>query len=385
MIKADGAHIVRMTLPALQAQNMFLSCLTNVCCSVVEKQVVNDNEENGDLGNKWLKTHSAGSGPYILAGYQAGDSIVLQANPNALTQPEVPRLVIRHIPDAATQLLLLKKGDIDIARGLTSDQLRQIANGTDLTMISADGLEQMYLALNTSFAPFQNPKVLQAIKWAIDYKAIATNITPTLSNVWQSFQPKGIPGAVADNPFHKDAAKAKMLLTEAGFSEGFSVTFDHFATKPYSDIAQAIQADLAEIGIQLELLPAEKGQVYAKGRARTAQMQLTLWVPDYIDPNSNAQWFGPNADDSSASKNTNQAWNSHFADAQLTKDTADAAVELDGKKRLEIYDRMQRAVMDRAPYAFLLQQVQVAVLAKGVAGLRLGLLPGYTRYEGTTK
>ena len=87
-------------------------------------------------------------------------------------------------------------------------------------------------------------------------------------------------------PFRKDPARAKEMLAKAGYPNGFSLTMDHFAAAPYADIAQAIQADMAAVGVKLNLQAAEKKQVYGKMRARTHQVALTSWFPDYLDPNS---------------------------------------------------------------------------------------------------
>ena len=65
-------------------------------------------------------------------------------------------------------------------------------------------------------------------------------------HVWQTFLPKGSPGAITDEPFKKDVAKAKALLAKAGYPDGFSVTLDHFSRAPFPDVAQAIQANLAD-------------------------------------------------------------------------------------------------------------------------------------------
>jgi peptide/nickel transport system substrate-binding protein len=89
--------------------------------------------------------------------------------------------------------------------------------------------------------------------------------------VWrvsQSFLPEGLPGALREARFHKDIVKAKQLLAAAGLSGGFSIAMDYASVWPFSEIAQAIQADLGAIEIKLQLLPAEQKQVVTKMRAR---------------------------------------------------------------------------------------------------------------------
>ena len=281
--------------------------------------------------------------------------------------------------------LLLQKRDIDFARNLNADQLKVIAKSTDYQITKIDQLNSLYLGLNGALPQFQKVEVRQAIKMAIDYDAIANNITPNVWNVWQTFLPKNSPGSIDERPFRKDVSKAKALLAAGGYPDGFKVVMDYYSRSPYSEIALAIQADLAAIGIEAQLLAGETKQVTSKMRARQFQMTLMIWFPDYLDPNSNAQAFNANPDDSNGAKLKLPAWRCHFFDAELTEAVDRAAKETDVERRLEMYAKMQRDSMERSPFVFLLQSAEVATMRKGVSGLELGLMPDYTHYAGITK
>jgi peptide/nickel transport system substrate-binding protein len=385
LIRSNGANTLVMTMPTVQAPGILLSCLSSLCGSVVEKETALAHESNGDLGNAWLRGHSAGSGPYRLVEWQASDHIIVETNSKAAVKAHTPRLNLRHVAEPATQTLLVQKGDVDIARDLGSDQLKSIAGDANFNMVSSDTLTILLAYMNMSLPQFQKPQVRQAIKWAIDYDAIAKNITPNLWNVWQSFLPRGTPGALLDRPFRKDVAKAKALLAEAGMADGFTVTLDHYAKWPYADIAQTMQADLAEIGIQLHLLAGEHNQVITKIRARQHQMALNQVNADYVDPSSLAQWLCYNPDDSDKTKAKTAAWRTHFFDPELSKAVDAAAIELDEKKRMEMYANIQRDFFDRSPLAIMLQRASVAVQRKGVSGLKLGIAENYTLYADIQK
>jgi peptide/nickel transport system substrate-binding protein len=385
MIHATGEYSLAIVLPVVQASSFVLYCLSATCGGVVEKAVALAHQTKNDLGNEWLRTHSAGASSYKLVEWSASDHIILEANPHAAVKPHLPRVVIRHVADPSAQFLMVQKGDVDMSRDLGSDQLKSAATHADLVLQKKPQLTSMYMGMNMSVPQLQKVPARQALKYAIDYQAIAKNITPNLWTVWQAFLPQGVPGAISDAPFKKDVAKAKALLAEAGYPNGFEVTLDHFHEAPYADIAQAIQADLASIGVTAHLQAGEHKQVITKMRARQHQLALMTWFPDYLDANSNAQAFCANPDDSDNSKLKILAWRCHFFDKDLTDAVDAAAKELDTAKRMAMYAKMQRDCMDRGPFAFLLQNAEVDVLRKGVSGLVIGVLPDYTRYAGIVK
>ena len=385
LIKATDEHTLEMTLPEAFAPSFVLFCLSANVGSLVEKATVMAHAENNDYGNAWLKAQSAGAGAYQLTSWSASDHITLDANPHSTAPAKIKRVVIRHVSDPSAQLLMLQKGDADIVRDLTPDQISQLGTGGGLTITKSGQGTSMYLAMNQNVPELQKVAVHQAIKWAIDYEMIASKITPNAWEVRQGFLPVGLPGALTDNPFHKDVAKAKALLAEAGYPNGFSISMDVISSPPSSDIGQALQANLAEIGIKVEILPGEQRQVITKTRARTHQLALLYWGTDYFDPNSNAQAFCANPDDGNDSKLKILAWRSHYVDPELTKMVDVAAHELDNAKRVKEYEDMQRIFRDRAPFAMMLQKISSAVMAKGVSGFVVGPLPDYTRYSTITK
>lgn len=384
-IRATDSHTLVIDLPKPAAPSFFLYCLSSGVGCIVEKAAALANQQKGDLGNHWLTSHSAGSGPYQLTSWSASDHVILDANPHATSKPLTKRVFISHVKDPATQALMVRHGDADIARNLTPDLLTSLAGNPHLYRLTTPSTDQMYLAGNEGYAPFAKAGVRQAIKWAIDYDGIQKNIVPATYVVNQGFEPSMILGATTDTPFHKDPAKAKALLAQAGYPDGFTVTLDHFSEQPYTEIAAAIQADLGAIGIKVTLLPATQSQVFTKMRARQHQLILSEWYPDYFDPNSNAQAFCANPDDSNNSTLKVVAWRCHFHNPTLTAQVAAAAREIDTAKRVAIYQQMQQEFWDDSPIAFMLQQNETAVLRKNVQGFHLGAQADFVRYDKTQK
>jgi peptide/nickel transport system substrate-binding protein len=381
MIHALDDYTLELKLPnEAEATSFVLYCLSANVGSVVDMKTVMANQANGDLGNAWLKTRTAGAGTYKLTEWAANDHVIIDTSPHAAEAPPMHRVVLRHVADPSAQLLMLQKGDVDIARELGSDQLKSVASDKNLTVTSAPQGTSMYIAMNQSMPELQKVQVHQAIKWAIDYDAIAKNITPGTWSVCQTFLPYALPGALKVTPFRKDIAKAKQLLAQAGLPNGFAVTMDYISASPYSEIAQAIQADLAAVGIKVSLQPGDQKQVITKTRARQHQLAMLYWGTDYFDPNSNSQAWCENPNDSDQSKLKILAWRSHFVDPELTSESQAAVRELDPNKRMAQYHTIQEQFMDRAPFVMLMQRNAVAVLGKGVSGFRVGPMPDYTHY-----
>ncbi len=379
-ITAPDPNTVVLKIAEPESPTFLLYCLSANVGGIVDKKVVTAHAQGGDFGNGWLKQNSAGSGPWVLRSWRASESVALEVNPNNPGAPKLKRLLILHRPDPSAQLLALQKGDIDIARNLSPEQLKQLQENPNYTLISASKANLMYVAMNQKNPNLAKPQVRQAIKWAIDYATIAKNITPNIYDAHQAFLPKGFPAALSDLPFQKDVAKAKALMKEAGLEGGFAVTFDHKSGSPESDIAQALQADLGAIGIKLTLLAAEFKQVITKTRARQHELAMLRWGSDYMDPHSNAETFCMNPDNGDDARDRTVAWRSFWQDKDLTERAAANVKEQDADERIREYERMQRDHQERSPFAIMLQQVEVAAMRKGVSGLEIGPLSDNVHY-----
>lgn len=384
-IRATDAHTLEIAIEDPKAPTFLLYCLSAAVGGVVEKKVAMNHEVNGDLGNGWLKTNSAGSGPFMIRTARASELVALDANPHHPNAAGIKRVIIRHTADPSVQLLLVQKGDADVARDLLPEQLATARANPQLTVDPRPKASLMYVAMNTSDPALAKPKVREAIRWAIDYAGIEENLVRDTYTVHQSFLPSGFPAALADTPFRFDPARARALLAEAGYPDGLDLTFDHASSSPRAEIAQALQAQFRQAGIRLTLQAGEGRQVLTKIRARQHQLAVLLWGSDYFDPHSNAQTFCENTDNSDASKNRTTAWQQHWADAELTAQTQAAVREQDGARRVALYQEMQRALQERGPFAIVLQEVGTVVMRKPAAGLAQGPLSDRTVYAKMTK
>jgi peptide/nickel transport system substrate-binding protein len=190
---------------------------------------------------------------------------------------------------------------------------------------------------------------------------------------------------LTDTPYHLDVAKAKQLLAEAGYPDGFEVEMDAASTSPWAEMAQAIQATMGEAGIKVKIVPGEQKQVITKYRARNHQIVLLYWSPDYMDPHSNADTFARNPDNSDDAQSKPLAWRNSWEIPELTKE-ADAAVrELDAAKREAMYLDLQRKVQADSPFIIMFQNTEQVARRANVKGFVSGPTYQIVFYRNVTK
>ncbi|MEW5290563.1 ABC transporter substrate-binding protein [Erwinia papayae] len=374
MIVAKDEHTLELHLSEPTAETFLLYCLSAPVGSIVQKKIALANQNGDDQGNGWIKQHSAGSGPFTLRAWKASESVILEKNSYHPSQSAIKRVIAKHIIDPSAQLLMLQKGDVDIARDLTTEQLRPLLNDSNFHVVQQRVGTIMLMSCNTKNEHLSKPQVWQALKWAIDYDSIQKNIIPLTWKTHQSLLPAGFPAALDDQPFRLDVAKAKALLAEAGYPDGFELTLDHYSAQPFPDIAQTLQTQLAAIGIKLQLIAAENRQVLTKMRARQHQLALTVWGADYFDPNSNTEAFSVNTDNSDNARVRSLAWRCSWSDQQFNQLTADALHEKDAQKRIALYEKIQTLHREKSPFIFMFQKLNTWAGSKGVTGMQITVL-----------
>ncbi|WP_245424097.1 ABC transporter substrate-binding protein [Methylovirgula sp. 4M-Z18] len=359
LVTAPDDETLKVTSAVDYSPSLVLALLSSIVGSVVDQKVVASHEANGDFGNGWLKNNSAGSGAYVLKGWKPNETVSLQSNPDYRGgAPAMKRVIIRHIPEPSAQRLLLEKGDVDITRDLTNDQITGLTGNKDVTTSVVPQTTLEYVGLNVKTPQLQNPKVRQALRYLVDYNGMTNSFLKGTAQVHQSFWPSNQWASLDDNPYTFDPAKAKSLLADAGYPNGFEITLDAPSSSPYIDIAQSIQATMAQGGVKVTIIPGEQKALLTKYRARLHQMLLVYWGPDYADPHTNATGFVHNLDNSDTAKEKLLAWRNSWDIPELSKATDAAALERDTEKRKQMYLDLQRKVEDDSAFIIMFQQTK---------------------------
>lgn len=351
-------------------------------CSIVDSELVKAHATEQDpWANEWLKTNDAGSGPFILVEWAPNERIILDRFDNYWAGPAgVKRIIFIDIPEPAAQKLALDRGDIDIAWDLLPEQVDLYRGAAGFTVLEGPAWGIEYLAMNVGKPPFDNPLVREAIRWAIDYDAIIYGIQKGAAIPGQTFIPKGMFGHLAEAPFHKDIEKAKALLAEAGYPEGFEVEMLSSTHPRRVAIAAQVQADLAQIGIKVNITQLVSAQFYELYRAQKHTFLVAGWGVDYADPDALAKPFAHCCTTGPEAPVRQLAWRNMYADCETTALVEAAARELDSEKRRAMYEEIQRRILHNGPYVILYYPLNQVVTRDVVKGLVLNPMLSFTEF-----
>ncbi|THK39108.1 ABC transporter substrate-binding protein [Ensifer sp. MPMI2T] len=382
MVTADGNKVV-VKYEGDFSSAFVLNVLAARPASVVDAETVKANEQNGDFGNAWLKANSAGTGPFVLRAFRAGELLNLQSNPNYFGgAPAIKGVIIRHVSEAATQQLLLETGDVDMAKNLTPDQVAGITGKDNMKVETYPQAAVHFLSFNQKTTALQPEAVWEAARYLVDYKGMTDSFLKGQMEIHQAFWPKGFPGSLDETPYGYDIEKAKKILADAGIKTPIKVTLDVINSTPFTDMAQSLQASFAEAGINFEIIPGTGSQVITRYRARTHEAMLLYWGPDFMDPDSNAGAFAFNEDNSDDHYQSTTTWrNSWAVPAELNTATKAAKAEADPAKRNAMYVDLQKKVQEKSPIVIMFQAATQVAMKNNVAGYVNGATSDFVFYR----
>ncbi|MBB4526597.1 UNVERIFIED_ORG: ABC-type transport system substrate-binding protein [Rhizobium sophorae] len=270
----------------------FLHVLAINFASVVPKEAVE--AAAGDFGKK-----PVGSGTFILKDWTIGQQLVFERNKDYFVKgvPYIDSFKVEVGQEPLVALLRLQKGEVDIAGdGIPPAKFLEIKNSADGAQMIVDGeqLHTGYITLNTKVKPFDNVKVRQALNMAINKDRITRILNGRATPANQPLPPL-MPGYdKAFTGYAYDVAKAKALLAEAGYPDGFETVLYSTNTDPQPRIAQAIQQDLAAVGVKAEVRALAQANVISAGGAEGEAPMIwsggMAWIADFPDPSN---FYGP--------------------------------------------------------------------------------------------
>jgi peptide/nickel transport system substrate-binding protein len=328
----------------------FPSIMANPVASIVSPTAA---EQYGDEFNE----NPVGTGPYIFEERNPGADLILVANEDYWgSTPQMERVVFKTILEATARKTALEQGEVDIVVSghILPEDLPEMENNPDLKVYKGEGVSVQYLGFNGLIAPLNDTLVRQAIAYAIDYDAIINNAMGGAAQRISGPLAPSILGYKELPLIEQDLAKARDLLTEAGYPDGFTISLTHDIGSLESRlVAEIVRNSLDEIDITVRIIGLDWESAIDSYLAMEHELMLNNWFPDYFDPDSylyaqfhswsSAPWganiFGLNQTDIDYL----------IEDALLTTDNAE---------RIQLYGEAQERIVEEIPCVFLYVPVE---------------------------
>ncbi len=332
---------------------------------------------------KWgaeASSHPVGTGPFKFVEWVKDDHITLEKFENYWgPKPKIDKLIFKVIPDASVRLLELQKGTIDGMEFPNPDDLEKIKGDKNLTLLTQPGLNIGYLAFNLGQdTPGYDPKlsdvrVRKAIYHAINRQDIIEHLYKGTAVVAKNPLPPTLWGyndEIVDYEYNPD--KAKELLKEAGYPNGFETNLWAMpVARPYmfdpQKIAEAIQSDLAKVGIKAKIVTYDWGTYLDKTEGGEHAMCLLGWTMDYPDPD-NILYVLLDPDAATVGSAGNVAF---YRNDKVHELNMLARKTYDIKEREKYYKEIQRIVHEDIPWVPLAHAQQMVVFRSNVKGFVL--------------
>jgi len=282
-----------------------------------------------------------GTGPYRFVEWKRDQQLVLEANPAYWRGPVNPkRLIFRTIRDASTRAAELRSGGVDIVAAPPVPQLEMLDSG-DTQVVPVKGGRVIIYPFNVSAPPFDNRKVREAANLAVNKDAIVRNVLGNRGIVlagpftpaWLGFDP-GV------KPFPYDPARAKQLLAEAGYPQGFDTTWSISSGVFLKDteIAEAAASQLRQVGIRVKLVPTERAKIQKDAQENTFQGITSVAWGTQFEPDPMLNWV---------------MMRPHMSIPRLRELVLQGRTEVDLEKRRKTYQELYRVAHDEAMWLFI--------------------------------
>ncbi|KXZ40232.1 peptide/nickel transport system substrate-binding protein [Alkalithermobacter thermoalcaliphilus JW-YL-7 = DSM 7308] len=334
--------------------------LSHTAASILNEKAVK--EAGDDYGQR-----PVGTGPFKFVSWQSGDRIELEAFEDYFEgAPQIKKVTFRNITEGTSRTIALETGEVDIAYDIEAIDKEKVISNDKLDLIEEPSLSLSYIGFNTQKEPFNKKEVRQAISHAINRDDI---IAVVLNGAGEKAGAPIGPRVFGHNPNIKpheyNVEKAKELLKQAGYENGFKTTIWTNDSPARIQIAQIVQAQLKEIGIDVAIETLEWGSYLD----RTARGEHDMFILGWVTVTGDADYGLYALYHSSAKGGAGNR--SFFENAKVDELLEKGRTTVDASEREKIYYEVQEIIVDETPIANLTYGNHNVGIQKGVKGFRL--------------
>ncbi|HUI88656.1 MAG TPA: ABC transporter substrate-binding protein [Anaerolineales bacterium] len=315
------------------------------------------------VGVDAFQQHPIGTGPFEFVDWVKGDHITYKANPNYWWKgyPKVENLTFRFVPEDATRAAAIQSGEVDIVNRLTADEANTLSTAPNV-VVSHYLVPRVYYVMFNNMStgkgqPTMDPKVRQAMNYAVDVDGIIKSLFDGYGQRAIGMINTGQLGYGNVKPFPYDPVKAKQLLTEAGYPNGFTMSMncpsDAYAS--IKEVCEAIVANLGAVGIKINLTMQESGQFWD-------EMSKKTLPPLAVDSWSDASGETVQRSEGLLSGGTYSTW----LDPKIVDMLNNIQAELDTSKRAALYQAYNVYMQENPPLIYLYEPVTFEAIRSNV-------------------
>ena len=368
-VVAKDDYTVEMTLNKPWAPFLNIVASPRVL-SILPKAWVEANKTAEDpWAKEYLFDHANGTGPYKFITWVPKQHIELEKYADYYQGPAKVDTIIYQLnsEDIATRLML-EKGEVDIVQKLPDDMMKELAKNPDVVVMTKPLDSFMYWIFKCNEKPFDDKRVRQAVAYAIDYDAIMSGLVMDGGIRMTTPLLKGMLGYNEDiPPIQRDVEKAKALMAEAGYKDGFKIEMPYVQWGLIPLLAVAIQANLGEIGIEAELKEIPLNSLVAG--IETGEFNFFVWNSNPAYPHPDALFFKLLSTSIGKGADGNIAYYTNL-DVDKTIDNAVNSTDVD--EQIANYEEAQVLIMEDMPWLLLYQESNSHATRSTVTGYDFG-------------
>jgi peptide/nickel transport system substrate-binding protein len=364
-MKVVDKYTIRWT-SATGPNPLMAAANTNVFFNLFDSTEMKKHATSSDpWSENWLKTHSAGFGPYKLVSIASGTGMTWARHEEYFGGPApIANIIYKEVPEASNRLALVSTGAVDMAQDLTPRQLNSLKGNSQVTVYNSPDTTFNFISLNEAHSPLNNVQVRQALSYAYPYDKVVSNVYFGLQSRCTAPVPSLVPGYGDVTPYSTDLAKAKSLLQSAGQS---GLTLSLLYDLANSDVEQSAilyQQNLKQIGVTLTF-DRQPTAVVAE-RYTKKQFQLVQRSDGPIQPDLN---YGLGLFYLSANEQRQCCNYVGFASAQIDQEITKGAQIFNPAQRLSVNKAIMPMIMDQAPYIWITNVGFHVVTAANLRGM----------------
>lgn len=359
----------QVTIHLQEPNNTFINKITQF-------RIVSPKAMAMENASDYLAKNSAGTGPFVLADRVDGGYTKLVRNENYWREgPSVDSLTFQVVPEDAARIAMLQTGEADVITPVPVTDVSLIENDPTIIVDVAPATTYRYVTLNTEWAlpdgrkPFADKRVRQALNYAFDSEAYAKVVFNGYAKVPTSIFSDSILYFSEQTPYTKDLEKAKELMKEAGFEDGFDVEIIVDNTTIEQKGATFVQQQLAEIGVNVTLLPNESTANAEKTSAPLESTTVQMWYVNWASGSYEAD--GSMRNILHGEKFPPNGYNTAFWNNEEFNQLLDDALKMTDQKEIaEAYAKAQAIAWDECPWIFLGNDNTINAYKTYVTGLQ---------------